>query len=180
MSAGPVIDLASGYLQSLVTSAVKGSSRTKIATLGVTQNTNQLSPFAQVLSSLQQLEQTNSPAYQQVTQRIATNLQTASQSATSAGDTTLGSQLTKLSMDFQNASASGQLPNVPDLAQAIGVRSHLHHAVGASNAHNNKAGNLSEFLQSLNVSQTGATADSAINALSIIDNTLSSAGIQIS
>lgn len=186
----PVIDLASGYLQSLITGGVKGSSPANHAVRNI-QDTNQLSPFAQILSGLQQVEQSNPPQYQEVTQRIAGDLQSASRSATSAGDTALGSQLTKLSTDFRNASTSGQLPNVQDMAQAIGGGSLLHHpkaggflrssvtSGSGSNASYNTAGNLSKFLESPDASQTGGSADSSLNALSIIDNTLSSAGIQI-
>jgi hypothetical protein len=48
---------------------VKGSSSTRTA-VGSTQDTNQPSPFAQMLSSLQQLEQSNPPRYQEVTNRM--------------------------------------------------------------------------------------------------------------
>jgi hypothetical protein len=81
----------------------------------------QPSPFTQMLSALQQLQQSN-PAggYQQVTQQIAANLQTAAQTAQSNGNSAAAKQFTQLSKDFANASASGQLPNVQDLAQAVG------------------------------------------------------------
>jgi hypothetical protein len=120
MSIGQVVNIAGGYLQSLITRAMSGSSSTTTS-VGNTQSTNEPSPFAQVLSSLQQLEQSSLSQYQQVTQQVASNLQTASASATTAGNTPLASQLTQLSTDFQNASTSGQLPNVQDLAQAIGA-----------------------------------------------------------
>src|SRR5271166_479680 len=100
MSIGPVINLASGYIQSLFTRSVNGSSSTSNASasaVGNTKEANQFSSFAQILSSLQQLEQSNPSHYLQVTQQIASNLQTASQSATSAGNTALSSELTQLS-----------------------------------------------------------------------------------
>ncbi len=172
MSIGPVIHLAGGYIQSLFASAVSGSSSGNTASstpvaAGNNQDTNQLSPFAQVLSSLQQLEQSNLPQYQQVTQQIASHLQTASQSATAAGSTSLASQLTQLSSDFNNASTSGQLPDIQDLAQALGGggRLHHHHPGGPANASS--------------PSGSGSSPDTSLNAQSIIDNTLSSAGIQI-
>jgi hypothetical protein len=56
---------------------------------------SQLSPFAQILSSLQQLQQSNPSPYQQVTQQIATNLQKA-KTAQSEGDTTAANQLKQL------------------------------------------------------------------------------------
>jgi hypothetical protein len=121
MSIGPLIHLATGYIQSLFTGAVGSSSTSNSASTKTTSaNTGQLSPFAQVLSSLQDLEQSNPSQYRQVTQQIASNLKSASQSATAAGNAPLGSRLTQLATDFNNASTSGQLPNVQDLAQAIG------------------------------------------------------------
>jgi hypothetical protein len=69
MIIGPVIHLASGYPQSPITGGVKGSSSTRTA-VGSTQDTNQPSPFAQMLSSLQQLEQSHPQHYQEVTNRM--------------------------------------------------------------------------------------------------------------
>jgi len=171
MSIGPILNLAGGYIESLFTGAANGSSSTNTAATkaatGNTPGSNELSPFAQILSSLQQLEQSSLSQYQQVTQQVAGNLQTASQSAIAAGKTALSSQLTQLSTDFKNASTSGQLPNVQDLAQAIGGGSyHHHHYSGGSSNSSAPSG-------------SGAGANSSLSALSIIDNTLSSAGIQI-
>ena len=84
-----------------------------------------MSPFATILSELQQLQQSNPTQYQQVTQQISTNLQTAAQQATSEGNTSAANQLSQLSTDFSNASTSGQIPNVQDLAQAMS--GHHHH-----------------------------------------------------
>jgi hypothetical protein len=56
---------------------------------------SQLSPFAQILSGLQQLQQSNPSPYQQATQQIATNLQKA-KTAQSEGDTTAANQLKQL------------------------------------------------------------------------------------
>jgi hypothetical protein len=182
MGFGPVVNMAGGYLLSLISGAMHGSNSNTTTsagaastsgTAGNTQNANQLSPFAQILSSLQQLEQSNPSQYQQVTQQIANNLQTASQSATAAGNAAVAGRLTQLSTDFRNASTSGQLPNVSDLAQAIGGGHHHHR-------HGRGAGNVNEFLQSLNAPQSGAGGSNSLSALSIIDNTLSSAGIPIS
>jgi hypothetical protein len=163
MSIGPLINLAGGYIQSLFANPIAGSSpaSTATATSSGTQDTNQLSPFAQILSSLQQLQQSNPSQYQQVTQQISTNLQTAAQTATASGNTSLTNELNKLSADFGSASTSGQLPNVQDLAQAIGGGGHHHH-------HSHQGAGT-----------TGNTADNSLNPLSIIDSTLSSAGIQV-
>lgn len=199
MAIGPIVNLAGGYIHSLVMGAVHGlsghASSTKTtgasgaSASSVAQDTNQLSPFAQLLGILQQLQQSSPAQYQQVTQQISSNLRTGAQSATAAGNTSLASQLTQLSADFHNASASGQVPNVQDLAQAIGGGHHHGHHSGSSSATppsaatnsstTNAGGNLSQLLQSLNLSQAGTSANPSLSALSIIDNTLSGAGIQI-
>jgi|SRR5580692_10085062 hypothetical protein len=122
MSIGPVIHLATGYIQSLFTGAAGSSSASNTAsTKTPSTNADRISPFAQVLSSLQELEQSNPSQYRQVTRQVASNLKTASRSATAAGNAPLGSRLAQLSTDFNKASTSGQLPNVQDLAQAIGA-----------------------------------------------------------
>lgn len=48
----------------------------------------QLSPLAQVLGTLQELQQSNPTEYASVTSQISTNLQKAAQTATSEGNTT--------------------------------------------------------------------------------------------
>jgi hypothetical protein len=87
----------------------------------------QLSPLAQVLSQLQQLQQQNPTEYAQVTGQIATNLQSAAQTAQTDGNSTAASQLSQLATDFTNASQTGQLPNIEDLAQAVSGGGHDHH-----------------------------------------------------
>jgi hypothetical protein len=150
----------------------------------------QLSPYAQLTSELQQLQQSDPTKYQQVTQQIATNLQSAAQTATASGNTAAASQLNQLATDFQNASTSGQLPNFQDLAQAVGGGHHHHHhfhaeasstdsassaTTGASaTASSSATQSLSQLLASL---QANSSQSDALNPMSIIMNTLSTAGI---
>jgi hypothetical protein len=119
------------------------------------------SPLAQLLSKLQQLQQSNPTEYQQVTQQIATNLQTAAQTAAGDGNTTAANQLNQLATDFTNASKTGQLPNISDLAQAVG---------GAAGHHHHHGHHAPVF-------QANATQNDALNPMSIITDTLNSAGI---
>jgi hypothetical protein len=164
MSIGPLVNLAAGAIQSIFSHSHKSTNApTVTSTLGSNQDTNQLSPFAQVLSSLQQLQQSSPSQYQQVTQQISNSLQKAAQSATASGNTGLATELTQLSTDFRNASTSGQSPNLQDLAKAIGSGHHHHHHGGAPEV----------------ASDSGSSANSSLNPLSIISSTLSSAGVQI-
>ena len=164
--------------------AVSGSGST-------TQNadSSQLSPFARLMSTLQQLQQSNPTQYQQVTQQIATNLKSAAQTATSQGNTAAATQLNQLSTDFTNASQSGQLPNVQDLAQAVGGGGHHHHhhhaasgssasGSGSSTSSSASSSDISQLLAQLQAAfQSNATQNDSLNPASIIFNTLSSAGI---
>jgi hypothetical protein len=136
-------------------------------------DSSQLSPLAQVLSTLQQLQQSNPTEYAQITQQIATNLTTASQTAQSAGNTTEANQLSQLATDFTNASTSGQLPNIQDLAQAIGGgggHHHHHHFEPASSSSDTTS-------TSTGTGSPNQTSGNALSPLSIITNTLASAGV---
>jgi hypothetical protein len=152
------------------------------------------------MSTLQQLQQSNPAEYKTVTAQIATNLQNAAQTATSEGNTTAASQLNQLATDFTNASQSGQLPNVQDLAQAVGGghHHHQHHAHAASSnsdanssantsSSSSASGSASGAASSTNASQmlsqllaafqANEAQTNALDPMSIINNTLSQAGI---
>ena len=194
MSIGSLNPLSNSYLQSILTSAIQStglttdSANNSLSTSAASSifrapDKSQLSPFAQLMSDLQKLQQTDPAKYQQVTQQIATNLQTAAQTATAAGDTTKATQLTKLATDFSDASQSGQLPNMQDLAQAIGRHHHHHHVeAAAADSANSPSTSLtssaSQLLsQLLGAYQTNGTQNAATDPLAIIMSTLSSAGI---
>lgn len=161
------------------------------SSLGTQRSDNsQLSPLAEVLSTLQQLQQSNPTEYSQVTSQISTNLQNAAQTATSDGNTTAAAQLTQLAKDFESASTSGQLPNIQDLAQAIGGGGHHHHhharaAAGSDNTSNSgsNAGETSNSTSNQALSQllsalqtNGSSQSTSLNPLSIIFQTLSGPG----
>jgi len=79
----------------------------------------QLSPFAQMLTGLQQLQNTSPAQYSKVTQQLSTNLSNAATAAQNKGNTALASELTTLSKDFSMASQNGELPNMSDLETAF-------------------------------------------------------------
>jgi hypothetical protein len=203
MGTNSINNLASSYLQSILGTVLQGtgltgnaSSNTVSGTSGQPSDSGQLSPFAQLLSTLQQLQQSNPTEYQQVTQQIATNLQSAAQTATTDGNTSAASQLTQLATDFTTASQSGQLPNISDLAQAIGGGGHHHHHHGhhasssdsstdssssstssSSTSASTSTSSTSPLEQLLAAFQANATQNESLNPMSIITNTLASAGI---
>jgi len=162
-----ISNLPSSYVQSVLGAALQsaglGSSTGSVAgatSLTVKPDNGQLSPFAQMISTLQQLQQSDPAKYQQVTQQIATNLQSAAQTAQADGNSTAANQLSRLSTDFANASKSGQLPSFQDLAHAVGGHHghrHGHHAVAET-----------------------ATPSPSLDPLAIISNTLSTNSISTS
>jgi hypothetical protein len=166
-------NLASGLLHavlpsSLILNNMSASSLTSAASSPVTQRPDvaRLSSFAQLAGTLQQLQQSNPAQYQQVTEQIAANLQSAVQTAQSSGNTTAATQLSQRSADFSSASASGQLPNLQDLAHAVG--GHGYHGGTSSGSA------VNQFLSSL---QANGAQSSVLNAATIIQNALTSAGI---
>jgi hypothetical protein len=200
MSTSPISNLNS-YLQQILDTALQSAgSTTSTTSNGVsatsTQSDNgQLSPFAQLLSTLQQLQESNPTQYQQVTAQLATNLQAAAQTATTDGNTSAASQLNQLATDFNNASQSGQLPNISDLAQAVGGgggHHHHHHHVSSfssssdtssdSSSSSSSTGSTSSnspISQLLAALQSNSTQNDSLNPMSIIMNTLQSAGITV-
>jgi hypothetical protein len=195
---GSINNLSSTYLQSIIGTAFQASgltpnstansqSTSSLASTALQPDNSQLSPFASIMSTLQQLQQTNPSEYQQITQQISTNLGTAAQTAQTDGNATAASQLNQLSTDFSSAPKSDQLPSVQDLAQAIGGGHHHHfHASSSSNSNSSSSGGssdnssssasqtLSQFLASV---QSNVSVDNSLNPMSIILNTLSTAGI---
>ncbi len=150
--------------------------------------------LSQSLASLQTLQQTDPTKYAQVTGQIAANLQTAAQSATASGNTNAANFLNDLATDFSTASKSGQPLNIQGLAQGAEGGGHFHHhhfrfssgsgtdsgsdSSGSSASSSSTTGqSLNQLLASLQNSQS---ASNAFNPLSIIDSTLTAAGITTS
>ncbi len=202
------IDNSSGYLQQILSAALQNSGQTTNTRGGVPNgavasaippqsDNSQLSPFAQLLNTLQQLQQSDPTKYQQVTQQIATNLQSAAKTAQAAGNSTAAAELNKLAADFTNASTSGNLPSIQDLAQALAGGHHHHHAHAASGDSDGDSSAASStsttstatssgtnpssqtLTQALAAFQANGSQSGAFNAMAIILNTLSSSGIGV-
>ena len=125
-----------------------------------------------MLITLQQLQQSDPTEYQQLTGQISTNLRDRGAAASADGNTSEANQLNQLATDFSNASQSGQLPNVQDLAQSVGGGGHhRHHHSGDSSSDSTTTQTQAELTSSL----FGNTTQN--NPLAVILNTLSSAGI---
>jgi hypothetical protein len=188
MHTNSINNLASSYLQSVLgTAAASTKTSSTSAAAPATQSpsdSGRLSPFAQLMTTLQQLQKSDPAEYQQVTAQIATGLQTAAKTATSAGNTSAASQLTQLAADFTTASKSGQPLNMPNVAKAMSGGHHHHHesdsdatstsSSTASTASTSSSSSLNQFLASL---QSSSSQDESLDPTSIIANALSNAGI---
>jgi hypothetical protein len=127
-------------------------------------DSGRLSSFARLITTLQQLQQSSPGRFQEVTRQIAADLKTAAQSAQTAGNTPAAYRLSQLAADFGSASASGQFPNLENLAQP------------ADSAVNGAAQTFTQFLAA---AQSGGPGNSSLNAATIIQNALTNAGIGI-
>ena len=177
MSIGPLSSLSSAYLQSLfgvtASSATNNTTnRSAAASLAMPQDDNRLSPFAQLLSSLQQLQQSDPAKYKQVAQQIGDKLQSAAKTAATNGDTRTADELNKLATDFTSSAKSGDLPNVQDLAQAL-TQAHGHHR----HHHHQDAGSTSPASSSIAAASSSATDSQSTDPLAIILGALTDAGV---
>ncbi len=150
-----------------------------------TSDGGQLSPLAQVVSVLQNLQESNPTEYAQIIGQIAANLQSAAQTAKASGNTAVSQDLTQLASAFTTASQTGQLPQFQnqsqDSNQGSGQHAHGHH-------HHHGGDMSSTSTSSGTATATGASSatDSAFsstatanstNPISIIFNTLQNAGL---
>jgi hypothetical protein len=131
---------------------------------------------------------------------ISTNLTNAASTATADGNTSEATQLTTLASDFKSASTSGDLPNIQDLAQALGGPSgppppppaSTSSTSSSDSSSSSSTGTSSTAARSTSTSDdltakilaafqaNGSGQSDALNPMSIILNTLSSAGVTIS
>ena len=198
-------NISDPYIQSLIASSITRNSTYRPASSSIDpsslslahDSSPRLSPLAKMLSTLQQLQQSDPAKYQQVTAQIATNLQDAAKTATANGNTTQANELNQLATDFTNASRDNTLPNIQDLAQAIGG-GHRHHHAHAAQSSSDTAGSsaadgtsstsqssttsvegLSKLISAFLVNSISASQNSSLDPIAIIHNTLSNAGISL-
>ncbi len=124
MNVSSISDLARQHMLSILGYSSTGqSSSSSNLSIGSSNSSSAgtLSPFAQMLTELQQMEQANPAQYAQVSSQISTNLAAASSQAQVRGNTKLATSLSTLSKDFSSAAQSGQLPSVTDLMNTMQI-----------------------------------------------------------
>ena len=115
----------SGYLQPTLTSTIdniqqtSGNSLANNLSAATPPDSAQISPVAQLLSTLQQVQQTDPGKYSQATQAIAGNLEGAALEALHKGDIGGANRLKALAADFANASKNAQSPDLQQLLKSL-------------------------------------------------------------
>jgi hypothetical protein len=187
--------LSSLHLQSILNSfqiqpaSASQSSVAAVAQVNPQSDSQQLSPVGKFLNLLQDLQQSDPAKYAQLTGKIATSLQSAAQTAQAAGDTGAANQLGALASDFSKAAASGQLPDLQNVAQAIGGGGHQHHGHHAhgsgqgdpssTDASNDPNSPQNLYLASLQVGRQGNSGqNNSFNAAAIVYGTIAGFGVQ--
>jgi NAD(P)-dependent dehydrogenase (short-subunit alcohol dehydrogenase family) len=152
------------------------TSRTTYTTIESTSfsDIGQLSPLAIITGPLLQLQEADPIKYEQVTDQIAVNLQSAAHTAQAHGEAAaVTRQLTQLATDFSDASHSGDIPNLQDLAQAVG-------ASGTTDAPNSSTKEaLKHLLAGAAEPSDSHSTDASLDPSLIILQTLSGGGIPI-
>jgi hypothetical protein len=111
-------DLSGGdYLQVALTNALhsSGSVGTSAGSSLGAASVTQLSPLAQMTSTLGQLQQSDPAKFREVATQLAANLQSDAQTAQGEGETSTAARLKQLAGAFIGAAESGNLPNLQDL-----------------------------------------------------------------
>jgi hypothetical protein len=140
-------------------------------------DSSQFSPLGELISTLQHLQKTDPTKYAQVTQLIATNLQTAAQTAQTQGNSSEAKQLTALAADFSGASKSGQVSTlVQDLTPVAAGGGHHHGSgVASTTGATDNAGN--QLLSLLQGNESQSAQSTNLKAAATILNTLNASGI---
>jgi len=132
-----------------------------------TTDTSQLSPFAQLMNTLQQLQQADPTKFQQVAGKLATDLTSAANTAQSNGNTAEAGALNQLAASFNQASQNGQLPSfIQQGAANTGAAAppHHHHHHGGAQAFSQDLNSISQsILSNLDPTNTGAGANTGSN-----------------
>jgi hypothetical protein len=191
MSTHSINGMASSYIQPVLNPPVftPSPASASAAPAAVPSDQSQISPFAQMMNTLQQLQQSDPTEYKRVTAQIATGLETAAKTATADGNTAAATQLTTLATDFTTASTSGQPLPTQNVAKTIGGKGHGHHhhhgggggsssasssSSAASSTSSSASSPINQLLTSL---QAGSSQSDTLNPMSIIASVMSSAGL---
>src|SRR5271169_4780165 len=146
MIINPLSSLQSTMFQPLSNSTAAGNTNSVSPAATLQDSTSDISPMAQFLSNLQQMQQQNPDQFKQITANISAKLQQAATNAQSQGNSAWANQLNQLASQFQTASTTGQMPAVQSLQQA-GMSGHHHHGGGHHHSTQASQTDLSSLFQ---------------------------------
>jgi hypothetical protein len=136
-------------------------------------DSSHFSPLGQLINTLEQLPKTDPAKYKEVTQQIATNLQSAAQTAEAQGDSSQAKQLNALAADFSSASQSGQVSAVIQDLTPVVAGAHPQRGSSPDGANN-------QLLSLLQANESQNTQSTNRQATATILNTLNASGISTS
>lgn len=150
MNVNSVTSVLPSYLQPFNSTANTAGSAISASSVQQPADVLGLSPAAQFLNQLQQLQTQSPQQFQAVISQLTGQLQQAASTAASSGNTVQANQLTQLANTFHNAASGGPLPTAQQLQQA-GLTGHHHGGGQCSGSAHSKA--LAAF-QAANTSET--------------------------
>jgi len=128
MNVNSVTSLLPGYLLPF-SSAANVTSASSASSVQQQADVLGISPQAQFLNRLQQLQTQSPQEFQAILTQITGQLDAAAGAASQKGNTAQANQLTQLANTFQGAASGGPLPTAQQLQHA-GLTGHHHHGGG--------------------------------------------------
>jgi hypothetical protein len=129
MNVNSVTSLFPSYFQPSNSTANRTQNAGSTSSVQPQADVSGLSPAAQFLTQLQQLQTQSPQQFQAIISTITGQLQQAASTASSNGNSAQANQLTQLAKSFQGAPSGGALPTAQQLQQA-GMIGHHHHGGG--------------------------------------------------
>jgi hypothetical protein len=158
MNVSSVASLFPSYLQPFKSTANSAQNANSASSVQQGADVPSLSPTAQFLNQLQQLQTQSPQKFQAIISTITGQLQQAASTASKNGNSTEASALTHLAKSFQSAGSGGALPS-SQLLQQAGLSGHHHHHGGGHH------GGGSAQSAAVNAFQAPNTADSQNQSL---------------
>ena len=155
MNLNPVTSLLPSYILPFNSTANSLKSANSASSVQQQADVLGLSPAAQFLNQLQQLQTQSPQQFQAAISQLTGQLRQAAATASNNGNTSQANQLTQLANSFQNAANGGPLPTAQQLQQA-GLSGQHHHGGGHHGSSQSTA---------LNAFQASSTADSQNQSL---------------
>jgi hypothetical protein len=152
MNVNSVTSLFPSYLQPFKSTANTTQNANSASSVQQQADVLGLSPAAQFLNQLQQLQTQSPQQFQAIISQITGQLQQAASTASNNGNTTQANQLTQLANSFQSAASGGALPTAQQLQQA-GLTGHHHHGGGHHGSGSAQSNAVNAF-QASNASDT--------------------------